>query len=218
MPATPTTVRALVPPHLRLPLLVVAAAALVVFTALAVHVTGASWAGRLDLGIDGLIDHRRSLRGSRAELLTWFGTPVTVVAVAAVVGVVALLRRDWALAALAALGPGLSGVAVIALKPVIGRTIGEGELSFPSGHTSGATSIGLLLAFALIRWLAPGRGVALLLVAALPLVLGAVTATGMIATYAHYPTDTVGGFCSALVMGVLVALGVDSATRKANRA
>ena len=66
---------------------------------------------------------------------------------------------------LAVVGPGLTGVCTTLLKPALGRTI-EGGFAFPSGHTGGATSLGLVAALLVISLLRPGRGGALAILAA----------------------------------------------------
>jgi undecaprenyl-diphosphatase len=100
---------------------------------------------------------------------------------------------------LAIVGPGLTGMCTTFLKPVLGRTIGEG-FAFPSGHTGGATSLGLVAALLIISLIRPSRGRALLILAASSLVSGGSVGAAMVALNAHYPTDTIGGFCTAIVV------------------
>jgi hypothetical protein len=76
------------------------------------------------------------------EALLWPSEPAVDVVVAAAVAAVALWRRAWTVAALAALGPVVaSGLTELVLKPVVRRRpAGEHNpdgLAFPSGHETG---------------------------------------------------------------------------------
>ena len=130
------------------------------------------------------------------------GSPPSVVVLAFALSAVCLLLGRRRLAVLAVVGPGLTGVCTTLLKPALGRTL-EGGFAFPSGHTGGATSLGLVLALLLISLLRPGRARS----ARDPgggRVWSSAAGSGaaMIASNLHYPTDTLGGFCTAVVGGV----------------
>ncbi|MEU6697903.1 phosphatase PAP2 family protein [Pseudonocardia sp. NPDC046786] len=132
-----------------------------------------------------------------------------VVAAASLAGLALLLRRPR-VAVLAVVGPGLTGVATTALKPLLGRTIDGDGFAFPSGHTGGAVSIGLVLAVLLIGAVPVVRPVAALSVlAATVLLAGGVVGAGMVRIGAHYATDTIGGFCAALTLGLGAAMAID---------
>jgi undecaprenyl-diphosphatase len=109
---------------------------------------------------------------------------------------------------LAVVGPGLTGVCTTLLKPALGRTL-EGGFAFPSGHTGGATSLGLVLALVVISLLRAGRGGGLAILAAGGLVVGGGVGAAMIASNLHYPTDTLGGFCTAVAVVCGAALVLD---------
>jgi membrane-associated phospholipid phosphatase len=208
-------VRPLVPSRLRAPLLAAGAVALAVFLATAIEVSGTTSANQLDLAVEGFVDRRAILPGPRAYLLIQPGTPLVVVSVAVAVGLISIVRRDLPFAAFALLVPGISGLAVEVLKPLIGRTFDNGGMAFPSGHTAGATSIGLVLALGLIRlrpWWHRGRSAALM--AVVPLAAATTTGFGLVAIGRHYAIDTVGGFCSAFVIGSATALTVDAVTKR----
>ena len=206
--------RALLPDPVRVPVIVAIVAAATVLAALSVLVAGESWPTRLDLGVDRIVTRHRVIRTSIAEVMTWLGAPTTVVIVAALACGAALLSRRWRLAALAVLGPGLTGLATTGLKPVIGRTIGDGDLAFPSGHTAGATALGLTIAIAAVTLLRPGRGTTIALLACGSVLPGAIAGTGMVLVQAHYPTDIVGGFATAVVFVLGTALALDAAARR----
>lgn len=201
--------RDLLPAPTRLPVVAVVTLAAVAFAALAVHVSGSSGPAGLDLGVDRIVARHTTFGTSWAEWATLVGAPATVVVVACVLAAAALLRRRYRLAVLAVVGPGLTGVATTALKPVVGRTIGGEGFAFPSGHTGGATAIGLVVAITLLATARPGRAAALTTVACCAVVLGGTAAVGMVVERAHYPTDTVGGFAVAVVLVLGTALVLD---------
>lgn len=107
---------------------------------------------------------------------------------------VALYRRRWRLAAVAALTPLAGVVAVRVLKRLFGRER-EGALAYPSGHvTVMMTVLGVVvLVWGARRWL--------LLAAAVFAVLGT---AGQALTY-HYSTDTIGAVLLGSSLAVLAA-------------
>jgi membrane-associated phospholipid phosphatase len=95
----------------------------------------------------------------------------------------------------------------------VDRTIGREEsLAFPSGHTGGATSLALVCALLLAAALELRARDTLLLAAAGAVVAGGAVGTGMVVAGAHYPTDVVGGFCTAVACVLGVALLLDAVT------
>jgi undecaprenyl-diphosphatase len=149
---------------------------------------------------------------SALEALVWIGEPVTVVAVAVLSAAVAFWLGRRRLAVVALLGPGLTGAATTLLKPVIDRTVADGELAFPSGHTAGAAALGLVAALATIGLLRPRPAGALALLAA-SVVPAMIAGTGMVLLGAHYPTDVLGGYAAAVAVVLATALMVDAAAR-----
>jgi undecaprenyl-diphosphatase len=109
-------------------------------------------------------------------------------------------------------GPGLTGVATTTLKPLVGRTI-DGGLAFPSGHTGGATALGVVAALLLITVLRPATGTSALLLSAGALVSGGAMALALVSDRVHYPTDTVGGFCVAVAVVLASALVIERLPR-----
>jgi undecaprenyl-diphosphatase len=189
-----------------LTLLVTFAAA--VFAVLAVRYAGTSTAGSVDTRVDAVVDpfgvaHHWLIRHAAA-----LGSPPSVVALAFALSATCLLLGKRRLAVLAVVGPGVTGLLTTFLKPVLGRTI-EGGFAFPSGHTGGATSLGLVVALMAISLLRPGRRGALAILAAGAIVVGGGVGAAMIASNAHYPTDTLGGFCTAVVVVCGGALVLD---------
>ncbi|HZZ52058.1 MAG TPA: phosphatase PAP2 family protein [Pseudonocardia sp.] len=162
----------------------------------------------LDVRIQTAVDGAVSSRGMPWHLVLDVGEPAVAVVVVLALAAVALLLRRPRLAVLAVVGPGITGVVTTGLKPLVGR-LHEGALAYPSGHTGFATAFGLVVALMVISLVGPR-----LLGAGLILVVGAVIAGGtmalaLITQQWHYPTDTLGGFATAVAIVPGVALLID---------
>jgi undecaprenyl-diphosphatase len=148
------------------------------------------------------------------HLFVQLGGPEVVVVVALVLAAGCLWAGRRRLAALAVLGPGLTGLVTTFTKPLIGRTL-DGAYAYPSGHTGGATATALVLGFVLVAvlWPAPRR--------ALALVLGAGTVGGatwtvlVVAADWHYATDALGGAAAAFAAVLGTALVLDASAGRA---
>ena len=186
-------------------LLVLAA---VTFVGLAVRYSGTSTAGGIDVRVDSVVDPLGSAHQWLIRHTAALGSPPFVVVLAVVLSVTCLLLGRRRLAVLAIVGPGLTGLCTMLLKPALGRTF-DGWYAFPSGHTGGATSLGLVVALLLISLLQPGRRGALAILATSALVGGGGVGAAMVASDLHYPTDTLGGFCTAVVVVCGCALMLD---------
>ncbi|QYN34464.1 phosphatase PAP2 family protein [Pseudonocardia sp. DSM 110487] len=203
--------RAILPPTLRAPAAAVSVLALFVFGVFAARYADDDSAGRLDRRVQKLFG--ASDRGlSLTDAVILLGNPVTVVVLAVLLAGLALVLGHRRLAVLAIVGPGLTGVATTTLKPVIGRTI-DGGFAFPSGHTGGATAIGVVAALLLITVLRPATGTSALLLSAGALVSGGAMALALVVDRVHYPTDTVGGFCVAVAVVLTSALVIERLPR-----
>jgi undecaprenyl-diphosphatase len=135
------------------------------------------------------------------------GEPVgSVTLVLAVMLGCLLLRRPRA-AVLTAAGSGLAVGTTSLLKHVVGRTINGENLSYPSGHTAFATAVALAVALLAAERL--GRPAGTLLVLAAALMAGAAMGWAQVALDAHYPTDVLGGWCTALAVVPATAWLVD---------
>ncbi|BFO16097.1 hypothetical protein SHKM778_24850 [Streptomyces sp. KM77-8] len=126
-----------------------------------------------------------------------------------------LLMRWPRAAVFAVAGPGAAAGTTTLLKPLVGRTIhGDENLSYPSGHTAFLTAFALMAALLVTGRLGLGRTAGLALVLGAALFAGAAMGWAQVAMGAHYPTDTLGGWCTALAVVPATARIVDAAGRK----
>src|SRR4051794_21269774 len=145
-----------------------------------------------------------------ALALDFLGEPAgsALLVVAAVT--VCLRLRCPRVAVLVVAGAGLSVATVTLLKHLVGRTIhGAGNLSYPSGHTAFFTALALAAALPAAGRLGLGRPAGTSLVLAAALVAGAAMGWAEVALGAHYPTDALGGWCTALAVTPATAWLVD---------
>uniref|UniRef100_UPI00278C07C5 phosphatase PAP2 family protein n=1 Tax=Streptomyces venezuelae TaxID=54571 RepID=UPI00278C07C5 len=180
---------------------------------------GAGRPGTADARIVAALDGVGPL-GRRIALATDFlGEPVgATVLVAALVTGCLLLRRPRA-AVLVVLGAGLAVAATKVLKHLVGRTIhGDGNLSYPSGHTAFLTALALAVALLAAGRPALGRAAGTVLVLAAAVAAGAAMGWAQVVLSAHYPTDTLGGLCTALAVVPATARLLDRTAGAAGRA
>ncbi|WFB10987.1 phosphatase PAP2 family protein [Streptomyces sp. LX-29] len=202
---------AVLPPALRAWLGLTAALATLVVVALGVLYAGHSQPGRVDRWIIQPTADSVRPPWRRVALATDFlGEPAGAAAlvVAAVMGCL-LLRRPRA-AVLVVAGAALAVGTTTLLKPLVGRTIhGDDNLSYPSGHTAFVTALALAVALIATGRLGLGRTAGTLLVLAAALVAGGAMGWAQVALGAHYPTDVLGGWCTALAVVPATAWLVD---------
>ncbi|MCH5670905.1 phosphatase PAP2 family protein [Streptomyces gilvus] len=199
---TGRTEPAVLPRSLRAWLGVTAVAAAVVVGVLGALFAGHTEPGRVDRWF--VLPTEDSVQGPWRDVALVFdflGEPAgSTLLVGAIVLCCLLLRRPRG-AALFAVGAVVAVGTTTLLKHVVGRTIhGPGNLSFPSGHTTFFTALALVLALLATGRLGLGRTAGMSLVLAVSLAGGAVMGWAEVALGAHYPTDALGGWCTALAV------------------
>ncbi|MFD5757107.1 phosphatase PAP2 family protein [Streptomyces sp. NPDC127044] len=200
---------AVLPPSLRGWLGPIAALAALVVVVLGVLYADDSKPGMVDARISAALDGVGPPWRHVALALDFLGEPVgaATLVVALVTGCL-LLRRPRAAVLLVA-GVGMSVGTATLLKSLVGRTIHDGSLSYPSGHTAFLTALALVVALPATGRLGLGRTAGTLLVLAAALVAGAAMGWAQVALGAHYPTDVLGGWCTALAVTPATAWLVD---------
>ncbi|MFI5567327.1 phosphatase PAP2 family protein [Streptomyces sp. NPDC051740] len=187
------------PPALRAWLGLIAVLAALVVVALGAVYAGDGEPGGVDarIAVDGVGTPWRHV----ALAVDFLGEPLGAAVLTGAVVTGCLLVRWSRAAVLAVVGPGLVVGATTLLKPLVGRTIhGDDNLSYPSGHTAFLTAFVLVVALLVTgrRGLGGTAGTSLVLGAAL--VAGAAMGWAQVALGAHYPTDALGGWCTALAV------------------
>jgi membrane-associated phospholipid phosphatase len=218
IPASPAA--PVLPPSLRAGLGVMAGLAALVVGVLGVLYAGDSEPGRVDRWfVEPTADSVRPPWRYGAQALDFLGEPggAVMLVVAAVTGCL-LLRRPRA-AVFVVAGVVVAVGAARLLKSLVGRTIhGPDNLSYPSGHTAFLTALALMAALLVSGRLGLGRTAGMSLVFAVALVAGAAMGWAQVALGAHYPTDALGGWCTALAVVPATGWLVDrAADRTADR-
>ncbi|MGK5691407.1 phosphatase PAP2 family protein [Streptomyces sp. URMC 128] len=202
---------AVLPPVLRMSLGLVAALAALVVLVLGVLYAGHSEPGSVDRWIVQPTADSVGPPWRHVALATDFlGEPVGAATLVVATVTVCLLLRCPRAAVLAGAGAGMAVGTTTLLKPLVGRTIhGDGNLSYPSGHTAFLTALAVVVALSAAGRLRLGRTAGTLLVLAAALVAGAAMGWAQVALGAHYPTDVLGGWCTALAVVPATAWLVD---------
>ncbi|GGU82545.1 membrane protein [Streptomyces albospinus] len=200
---------AVLSPSLRAWLGLVAALAALVVVVLGVLYADDGKPGMVDAWIWAAVDGVGPSWRYVALAMDFLGEPVgaATLVVATVTGCL-LLRRPRA-AVFVVAGAGMTVGAVTLLKSLVGRTIHGDNLSYPSGHTAFFTALCLVVALLATGRLGLGRAAGTLLVLAAALVAGAAMGWAQVALGAHYPTDVLGGWCTALAVMPATAWLVD---------
>jgi membrane-associated phospholipid phosphatase len=206
----------LLSPSLRRQAAAVVVVAAGVFAVLAVRYAGGSSARWFDDRSESVVeDFTPRTRG--VVVLIEVGSPPVVVATAALTALACLWFGRRRLALLAVLGPGLAGAVATLSQPLVGRTV-EGDWAYPSGHTTGATSLALVAAFVLVALLRPDPPWAATLIAGIGVLAGAAMTVLVVAGGWHYATDAVGGFLVAVASVLSCALLIDALLDRRERA
>ncbi|MCA1683398.1 MAG: hypothetical protein LC685_05375 [Actinobacteria bacterium] len=196
--------RAALPRFLRRPAATAVALAALGFLVFAARYADSAKAGRLDTHIENMVN-AFALDKYPVLSVVSLGNPLPVATAALALSGLSLMLGRRRLAVLAILGPSLTGVATTVFKPLIGRTL-YGYFIYPSGHEGAATALGLVSALLLVNVLRTGPWLSASLLAAGAVVTGGGMAVALVAVGFHYPTDTVGGFCTAVAVVLGTAL------------
>jgi membrane-associated phospholipid phosphatase len=208
--SAPTFDPAAVPPALRRSAAGVAGVAAVAVAALGVRYEGLTASTRMDRVLEGAIATWVPEKVRGFWLVQSLGNPASVIVLAGLLAVLALVANRRRLALLSVVGPGLTGLATTGLKPLFDRTL-DGEPSYPSGHTAALTALAIVAALLLASLLRAGMVARVLLVAVTAVAAGAAMAIALTALDIHYPTDTIGGFGCAVAAVLGTALVLDRA-------
>ncbi|MCA1674326.1 MAG: phosphatase PAP2 family protein [Actinobacteria bacterium] len=197
------------PPPLRGPIAIVVILAALVLTVVAAQYAGEAAPGRLDTWAQTAVEGLLPEPGLGALVIDFVGEPLGAVPLVALLTAVCLALGRRRLAVVVVAGLGVTGVVTTVLKPVVGRTINGGFFAYPSGHTATATVFALIVMLLLVDLLEARTLPAVLLILSGAGVTGAGMALSQIALGAHYPTDTIGGFCAAMVVVPATAYLID---------
>jgi undecaprenyl-diphosphatase len=174
----------------------------------AVAYAGSTQPSRLDRWIQPVVN-TPAVAWPAALAVDWTGQPAGRTLLVLAVAGLCLVARRRRLAVTAFVGTILASVLATVLKHVVGRRIHGDFLSYPSGHTAAAAAIGVVLGLLLADLLSVGRVVGTAMVLGPAVICGGLMAWSQIDLTAHYPTDTIGGFGSALLVIPATALLID---------
>ncbi|MGW4051183.1 phosphatase PAP2 family protein [Streptomyces sp. NPDC004779] len=206
----------LLPPPLRAWLGPTAALAAAAVLLIGFRYSGVGGPGAMDTRIGAAVDGTVPEWRRAALAVDFLGEPAGAAALVLTALAGCLLLRRLRAAVLLVAGTGLTVAATKVLKPLIGRTIHDGSLAYPSGHTAFLTALALVLTMLAARRLGRVTGALLMLAAAA--VAGVAMGWAQVALSAHYPTDTLGGLCTALAVVPATAWLIDrTADRAAHR-
>lgn len=200
---------AVLPPPLRVGVGLIAALAALVVAVLGALYAGDGKPGVVDARVRAAVDDVGPSWRHVALAVDFLGEPGGAATLVVVLVTGCLLLRCPRAAVLAVVGVGMSVGTATLLKSLVGRTIHDGNLSYPSGHTAFLTALALVVALLASGRLGLGGTAGTSLVLAAALVAGAAMGWAQVALDAHYPTDVLGGWCTALAVIPATAWVVD---------
>jgi undecaprenyl-diphosphatase len=206
------------PERVRPPLGVVSVLAAAVVVVLGVLYAGDPAGTDFDAAVRGQLLDLHSPWRQIALIVDYTGEPVGFTLTLVILVVTFLRMRHRRAAVLAVVGTGVAAGATTALKPLVDRTINDGFLSYPSGHTATATSFALVTALVVVQRRNGGAARGTLIVTAIVVPVAVLMAWAQVLLNAHYPTDTIGGFCTALAVVPPTAWAVDRVADRTSRA
>ncbi len=170
---------------------------------------GETTAGPVDQWIRLAVVMRLLPSADDAYMIDYLGEPVGALLLTVGLASYCLILRRGRLCVLAVVGPAATVAVTVAAKPVVDREIHAGNLSYPSGHTAMVTATAIVVGLLVVDHLRRGAVVSCLVIVGGSVVAGLRMAFAQITLDAHYPTDTLGGFCVAVAVVPVTALVVD---------
>ena len=186
------------PARVGAPLGVTAVLATVALVVMGFLYAGQSVGAAVDAGIRDELREVGSPWRQLALVVDWLAEPVGAVVVLATLLIILLRAGNRRGAMLAVAAPAVAVALTTGMKPLVGRTINDGFLSFPSGHTAFLTTCAFVAMLVVAR-------AGLLVLTVVTVAAAVAMAWAQVLLNAHYPTDTLGGFCAALAVVPAVA-------------
>jgi membrane-associated phospholipid phosphatase len=201
----------LLPPAARRPAAAAIAVCVVVTAFFGISFAHQSQPDRLDQAVDNRVISALAGHSVLLHRVIYLGEPVPVTVLTVLLVLACLIARNRRGAALVTIAvPGAEVVTEFILKPLVGRTMGGGGFSYPSGHTTGVFVLASCFALLLSGRQWPGIPVRLRLALALTaFAVASVVAVCLVAVAFHYFTDTIGAVAVATGTVLAVALAID---------
>ncbi|MGF7235833.1 MAG: phosphatase PAP2 family protein [Frankia sp.] len=210
---------ALIPPVLRPFLWLVLLPSLTGLAVLASRVADRTGPLAVDRRVDEPLVYRFHPIAPVFRGLTQLGSPAGIAVLSVLLAALSLAVGHRRAALLALACPPLAGALTeYALKPFIGRRAGR-LYAFPSGHTTGAVAVAVVITLLLLpagaftRVPHPLR----LLLTLMAVVLASAVPLGLVVLRYHYATDVLAGAAVALATTLTLALTLDTAARRLTR-
>ena len=191
------------------------AAAILVASASAVAVAGLSSAywhqgspGRLDLALQSALNPLSATSRDLLDTIVWLGDWRVVTVLTAAIALTAYRSSGARVAAFSVAATTIAAAtSELMLKPLVDRRL-DGDLAFPSGHSTGITAIAMVAVILVVALRRPGRAAQFGLISAASAVMLAVS-FALTALGQHYATDAIGGVLVGVGVVNVVALGFD---------
>jgi len=155
-----------------------------------------------------IMAHQNRIVYKIAYFITWAGSPVVMIIVAAVAGAWFYHRRGRSKAGVMIAAPAVGGVVSFVVKYLFGRArpaggalLNERSYSFPSGHALTSAAVMVTLCYVLAREGIISWRSAILIGGTVPLLVG----LSRLYLDVHWTTDVVGGWAAGLFVAAISA-------------